>query len=180
MKKQNKGLGISLLFVLALVLGRYVYFKPSVSHGEAAPEISATLLNGSEFKLSALRGNYVLLDFWGSWCGPCRRENPSLVKLYNTFHGQSFEAASGFEIVSIAIDKRLDALLAAIDRDGLVWPYHIHDQTDNLRFLNGPISDEWRINEVPQKFLIGPEGDILFYNPSVDELNSFLEGSIKD
>ena len=99
MKKQNKGLGISLLFVLALVLGRYVYFKPSVSHGEAAPEISATLLNGSEFKLSALRGNYVLLDFWGSWCGPCRRENPSLVKLYNTFHGQSFEAASGFEIV---------------------------------------------------------------------------------
>ena len=180
MKKQGKGPLISLVFIALLILGRSYYFQPDVDQGEKAPDLVAELLNGDAFDLQQLKGRYVLVDFWGSWCAPCRRENPSLVNLFRKFKGQSFKNASGFDIVSVAIDKDEAALKYAIRKDGLSWPYHVFDEATSLRFFNGPISNVWGINEVPQKFLISPEGTIALTNPSVDELDSFLNTHVSN
>ena len=174
MKKQGKGTIISIVFVAIFLAARFYYFKPSVGKGEKAPPITSTLINGNAFDLDQLENRFVLVDFWGSWCGPCRRENPNLVSLYTKFNEQKFKNASGFDIVSVAIDKSESALLKAIERDGLKWPYHIFDKATSLRFFNGPISDIWGVNEIPQKFLIGPEGNIILTNPTMIELNDFL------
>ena len=100
--------------VVALVLGgiiagRYVYFLPRFIQGEKTPEIESVLMDGSPFRLSSLKGKYVLLDFWGSWCGPCRAQNAGLRELYSQFGDRAFTDASGFEIVSVAVGKRLSS-----------------------------------------------------------------------
>ena len=86
--------------VVAVVLfygGRYIYFKPKYNDGQELPDFTATLLDGSEFALSDLRGKYVLVDFWGSWCGPCRYESPQLVELHQKYANEEFADANGFE-----------------------------------------------------------------------------------
>lgn len=174
MKKQSKGTLISIAFVALFILGRFYYFKPAADNGEQAPELKGLLLDGSSFDLNQLKGNYVLVDFWGSWCAPCRRENPNLVYIHNEFKDKIFTDSERFEIVSVAIDKNEASLKNAIIKDKLDWPYHIFDKATNLRFFDGPISDVWGINEVPQKFLVGPDGEILLSNPTISELRSFL------
>ena len=174
MKKQSKGTLISIAFVALFILGRFYYFKPAADNGEKAPELKGQLLDGSSFDLTELEGNFVLVDFWGSWCAPCRRENPNLVFVYNEFKDKKFKEAERFHVVSVAVDKNEAALKNAILKDGLDWPYHIFDQATNLRFFNGPISNVWGINEVPQKFLVGPSGEIILSNPSFSELRSYL------
>lgn len=180
MKKQSKSTLISILFVVALFGGRYLYFIPAYGNGEQAPALKTALLSGESFSLEELKGQYVLVDFWGSWCGPCRRENPELVLLYKEYNGREYQNASGFEIVSIAIDKDESALRSAILKDGLSWPYQIFDQASSLRFFNGPISNEWGVNEVPQKFLLNPEGQIILSNPSMEALRDQLSKNIID
>jgi len=98
---------ISNVLLILVILGylgyKYVYQAPKYSDGEVLPSFEAKLLNDEDFELKDLRGNYVLVDFWGSWCPPCRADNPNIVKLYDEFNGKSFTDAQGFEVVSVGL-----------------------------------------------------------------------------
>ncbi len=121
------------------------------SVGKSAPEISLPRANGSLLKLSSLRGNYVLVDFWASWCGPCRRENPNVIRLYNLYKDK------GFTVYSVSLDENKDAWLGAIAADGLVWPNHVSD----LSRWNSPVVQAYQIKGIPHTVLVDPEGKII-------------------
>ena len=133
--------------------------------GMEAPEIAMPDSEGVERKLSDLRGNVVLIDFWASWCGPCRRENPNVVRLYERFHDQ------GFEIYSVSLDKDREAWLKAIRDDRLSWPNHVSD-------LNGWTSSggkTYGIRSVPSTVLVDREGKVVARNLRGSDLERKLE-----
>lgn len=165
------GLIIVLLISLAV---RYFYFKPKFDSGQDLPDFSATLINGENMKLSDLRGNYVLVDFWGSWCGPCRAENPHLVQLYKTYGQSKFKDADGFEILSVGIEKREGRWKKAIEKDGLFWKYHVLDITDSFKFFDSKIASEFGVKQLPSKYLLDKNGVVIRVDPSVAELDALL------
>jgi thiol-disulfide isomerase/thioredoxin len=171
---QKYGWLIMLLLVGGYYLGRYVYFLPTQAAGELAPNFSAVLHNGADFELAQLRGDFVLLDFWGSWCGPCRAESPALRALYERFKGRKNAAGAGFTIVSVGVEKSAARWRAAISADGRDWPYHILDTATNLRFFDGAIADQYGVKAVPTHFLLDPTGQIVAVDPSVEELSALL------
>ncbi len=118
--------------------------------GQAAPDIALPNPNGKIMKLSNLKGKVVLLDFWASWCGPCRAANPSVVRLYNQFKGK------GFEVYSVSLDKTKDAWKNAIQQDGLIWENHVSD----LKFWQSEAAQLYQVTAIPQQFLIGRDGKI--------------------
>ena len=166
----NKILNIILVVLVLGFIGNYFYRLPKYESGEKALDFSSTLLSGDTFSLSQLRGSYVLLDFWGSWCGPCRKENPDLVNLYNEMKDQKFKAAGSFHIVSIGIETKKDNWENAIEKDGLIWPYHIGEMD---RF-SGKIAKLYGVREIPTKYLINPEGVILSVNEDISQIRSYL------
>lgn len=161
--KLFSGTGLFVLMLLGAYLFRSWYMTPDVSGGEMAENFSATAINGEEFSLEELRGDYVMLQFWGSWCGPCRHENPELVKTVTRLNGKLIP-------VSIAIEKDSTRWQNAIRQDGLNWPHHVMDKTTNTKFLNGPISDLYGVNSVPTDFLIDPEGRVVGVNLPFEEV----------
>ena len=167
---------IALLAIVGLIwLGKYVYFKPKYISGEVAPDFTLKLEQGKDMQLYDLKGNYILLDFWGSWCGPCRKDNPNLVRLYNEFHGKSFADAKTFEIVSVALETDAKRWKAAIAKDGLKWPYHHAD----FNRMKSPIGTAYGVREIPTKYLITPTGHIAGVNMSFDEIFAFLSKRLK-
>jgi thiol-disulfide isomerase/thioredoxin len=159
---------VPILIVLAVVGFRYWYFTPSAGAGKLAPDFEAVTLSGEDFKLTDYRGQPTLLHFWGSWCGPCRQQNPNLVDLAKATSG-------ALQIVSIAIEKDRKRWEAAIEKDGLFWPAQIMDATTNLKFLNGPISDLYGVNQVPTEFLLDKDGRVVLTNPSPEQIRKFLK-----
>jgi peroxiredoxin len=143
-------------------------------NGKPAIDFKAVRLDGEVFELSDLKGNYVLLDFWASWCRPCRKNNPKLVKLYEQMSVAEFEDAEGFEIISIAIKDKIKTLEAAIEKDGLIWPYHVMDSSVQQKFDNGQLAEKYGVQEIPSTFLIGPDGMIIGVDLSVRKIELFL------
>ena len=134
--------------------------KSSLGPGRPAPEISMKDPDGKERKLSSLRGTVVMIDFWASWCRPCRMENPNVVRLYSKYHDK------GFEIYSVSLDKNRADWVKAIEQDGLVWENHVSD-------LNGWTSSggaTYGITSVPSTVLIDREGKIIARNLRGEEL----------
>jgi len=167
--------------VIILVLGFFAYDfflkVPDFKNGASAPDFSATLIDGSSFSLSDMKGDYVLLDFWGSWCGPCIKEIPELKKMYDSYHGKRFEDDSNFQIVSIALeksDKYTKRIIA--DRD-LNWNHHIID-TNPIIMLSS-YAQLYDVKNLPSKFLINPQGNIIGNNLSIDEMRRLLDARIK-
>ena len=180
MKKLLVAIPLLILTLIAVYsIGKYLYMQPKYARGETAADFSAQLLNGENFQLSDLKGKYVLLDFWGSWCPPCRAENPKVKQLYHKFNQSHFKSAKGFEVVSIAIEKNKKRWIKAIQQDGLQWKYQIMDLTTNFRFFNSPIAKKYSIKEIPTKYLLNPNGEIIGVNLSAAEINDLLSAQIQ-
>jgi thiol-disulfide isomerase/thioredoxin len=133
--------------------------------GKQAPEISLPDANGKEISLSSFRGKYVLVDFWASWCGPCRAENPNLVKAYLKYK------AKNFEILGISLDRpgEKDKWLKAIMDDKLTWT-HISD----LKFWESPVVPLYKIEGIPFNVLVDPAGKIVAENLRGEALDTKL------
>lgn len=174
----NTILNILLVVIILIYAGRYLYMQPSFHNGDVAPDFSATTITGQALNLSKLRGNYILLDFWGSWCGPCRKENPNLVKLYDTFRDKKFKNAEGFEIISVAIERNEESWKRAIQRDQLTWPLHILDLTTNMKFFNSKIAEKYQVKQIPTKYLINPSGKIVGVNMNAQQIEQVLRNEL--
>lgn len=122
--------------------------------GMEAPEIAMSDPNGITRRLSDLRGKVVLIDFWASWCAPCRRENPNVVRLYNKYHSK------GFEVFSVSLDKDGNAWRNAIKTDGLVWPNHVSD----LKQWSSAAGRAYGIMSIPSTVLVDGDGKIIARN----------------
>jgi len=170
----NNILTALIILAVAGLIGKYIYMLPRFNDGEKAPEFSATTLKGEVFQLSQLRGDYVLLDFWGSWCGPCLAENPKLVQLYQKYGNSRLEGDHHFQIVGIAVEQNTNRWRRTIEKMQLNWPYQIMDEASSLRFFDSPIAKEYGVKQVPTKYLINPDGEIIAVNPTVEELDELL------
>jgi peroxiredoxin len=133
--------------------------------GKSAPEFTQTDTLGNPVSLSSFKGKYVLVDFWASWCGPCRRENPNVVKAFNKYKDK------GFTILSISLDQpnAKDKWLKAIHDDGLAWT-HVSD----LQFWNNAVAKQYGIQAIPQNFLLDPQGKIIGKSLRGEELDAKL------
>lgn len=162
-----------ILFILIALLsyGLYLYYKqPKFKQGITPPNIEGRLLNGEYFNLSHQKNTILLIDFWGSWCGPCRIENKQLKKLWDKWQKRNKRTDIEFQILSLAIEKDSMSWLKAVKKDSLVWPYHI----GLMERFNSPLAKLYGIKEIPTKYLISSEGIIISVNPSVEDIDTYL------
>lgn len=149
--------------------------KVGTAIGDEAPEIVMNGLDGKPMKLSALRGKLVLIDFWASWCGPCRRENPNVVSAYEKYKKAKWKTAKGFDIFSVSLDQNVDAWKAAIEKDGLVWKNHVSD----LKGWQNGAAAVYGVSSIPMSFLIDENGIIVAKNLRGLELHKQLDVHVK-
>ncbi len=137
--------------------------------GTPAPEIVMNTPDGKPLALSSLKGKVVLVDFWASWCGPCRAENPTVVKAYNKYKSK------GFDIYSVSLDKDLDKWKEAIKKDNLTWSNHVCD----FKFWQSPVVALYNFDGIPYNVLIDKDGNILAKSLRGEDLEKKLEELLK-
>ena len=137
---------------------------PASATGAVAPDISLPSPEGDTIKLSSTRGSIVLLDFWASWCTPCRKENPNLVTVYNMYHKK------GFQIYQVSLDKTRDAWLKGIQDDHLDKWIHVSD----VQYWNSVVVPLYKIESIPANFLLDKEGHVIASNLRGERLQTKL------
>ena len=145
-------------------LNEYLSQKAKTSIGAIATDFTMKDTEDNDFTLSSLRGKYVLIDFWASWCSPCRNENPNVVKAYNKFKDK------GFDIIGVSLDKDKKAWVQAIKDDNLTW-HHVSD----LKFWNNDVARLYGVQSIPYNLLLDKDGKIIAMNLRGDALTNKLK-----
>lgn len=149
---------------VAQIEADYANYTQYTSGTLAAPEIALPNPSGKEMRLSNLKGKVVLIDFWASWCGPCRKESPNVVRLYKKYNNQ------GFDVFSVSLDSDANAWKTAIAKDGLVWPNHVSD----LKQWQTPLVQLYGFNSIPYTVLVNKAGNIVGVGLRGEELEQKL------
>ncbi len=154
-------------FFLTIILSLLscLFVNAQVAIGEMAPDFSLHNTKNSIVSLSSFRGKVVMIDFWASWCGPCRIANPGVEKIYQKYK------AKGFEVIGISIDNKKKAWLKAIAQDKI----HYLQLNDTLGWYS-PVAEKYSINQIPTSFLLDKEGKII----AIDLIGSRLEMKVKE
>ena len=158
-------LSMKFFFAIILSLSSSLFINAQVTIGEIAPDFSLQNPKNSIVSLSSFRGKVVMIDFWASWCGPCRIANPGVERIYQKYK------ANGFEVLGISIDNKKKAWLKAIVQDKI----HYQQLNDTLGWYS-PVAEKYGINQIPTSFLLDKEGKIT----AIDLMGSQLEIKIKE
>lgn len=147
---------------------KHIELVKPVSVGHQAPDFSIPGIDGKTIKLADYKGKYVMLDFWASWCVPCRKENPNVVKLYQQYHSK------GLNIVGISLDEDKNAWQKAINDDQLNWAHG-----SELKNFNGPVVQQFQVQAIPSNFILDPSGKIIAKNITGNDLSAFFAKTFK-
>ncbi|TRX70502.1 TlpA disulfide reductase family protein [Carboxylicivirga sp. M1479] len=142
-------------------LEEYETAQAATAEGAMAPDFTLPGVDGSDVSLNSFKGKYVLVDFWASWCQPCRQENPNVVKAYEAYN------AKGFEVLSVSVDRDQAAWKKAIEEDGLTWTQVIADEASG-------VAKVYAIQSIPSTFLLDKEGKIIAKNLRGEALEAKL------
>ncbi len=157
-------------FILVTLIGTFLFFgalaQPKT--GDIAPEVELPNPDGQSVSLHSLKGKVVLIDFWASWCGPCRFSNKRLAPVYEKYK------TTGFEIFAISIDENKNAWKKAIAADNIKWI-----QVNEAGGWQAPIARKWGIDQIPTSFLLDKDGSVVAIDPSEEKLISLLKKLLK-
>ena len=167
---------IKIILIILFLSNNLIYSQEiGTNIGDKAPMLSYNNPNGEQMSLSDIKNKLILIDFWASWCKPCRRENPNLVDAYKKYNKTKFKEGNGFEIYSLSLDKKQEAWVKAINQDQLFWEYHVSD----LGGWQSEGSQKYGISSIPSNVIINGKGIIIAKNLKGQALHRFLDSQKK-
>ncbi|MBT7896780.1 MAG: TlpA family protein disulfide reductase [Flavobacteriales bacterium] len=167
---------IKIILIILLLSNNLIYSQEiGTNIGDKAPKLSYNNPNGEQMSLSNIKNKLILIDFWASWCKPCRRENPNLVDAYKKYNKTKFKDGNGLEIYSLSLDQKQEAWVKAINQDQLFWEYHVSD----LGGWQSEGSQKYGIRSIPSNILINTKGIIIAKNLKGKALHTFLDSQKK-